>query len=507
MSFTYNSIFDGPNIITKKDLCAILNLDLTRPNLSFSAAEINKAYKARALRFHPDGQSRYEQPIPEQTCNILMNDLALARKYMLDGEDNIPGKAFKDNFTYIAPTDWADIFISMFKATKDGSSTMYQAIDWMHFFSSSLLVLIPLSTYSDGQLNFRYINTFSDELAAIRPYIKDIDGSAVAVFFIILRDYINSAEEINTDQLIAQIKEISPKLLDSLIEDKKLDDLLKAISEAGQELKNTLTDEFINKAQYVTGFWPQLIANMPTWNNIMNVYFISTVFTATSLPKFFNALKVISEVIIKQKGILSFLLASIPLLLLSAVMLPVNLAVQLAIPLTWMALKTAYQVTTNGFLVLFSAINLLIALIPNSNKSIKHEAFSLFEGSFNLGFRLTLNVAIELLDSIIFILSNKSLFSSLQEDMNEFFDAMLDSLRPESLPAEQFATVNPEDQFALVPVDGTSEKPRAQEQEFGFFPKGKFLNNEDIWLKNLLQNLSTAEEQTAENTSTSSYAA
>lgn len=502
MPYSYSSIFDSSNIITKRDLCALLNLDLARANLSFSAAEINKAYKTRALRFHPDGQSRYEQPIPEKVCNALMNDVALAKNYMLNGEDNIPGKAFKNSFTSMASTDWADTLISLFEATKKTRSIISETVDWMYYFSSSLLILIPLSTYSDGQLNFRYFNTFSDELAAIRPYLKDIDGTAVAVFLVILRDYIHSAEEIDPVHLIAQIKRISPKLLDSLIEKNKLDALITAISEAGQELENTLTDEFINKVQYVTGFWPQLIANMPTWANIMNVYFISTVFTATSIPKFFNALKVISEVIIMQKGVLPFSLAAIPMLLLSALLLPVNLAVQLAIPLTWIAIKAAYQATSNSFFVLFAAINLLIALIPNSNQSINHEAFSLFEGSFNLVIRLTLNVAIELLDFLIFILCNKNLLSPLHEDMNELFDALLDFLRPKIPPTDLLDAISPADQHALVPLIDKGMKPQEQDQypakQFEFFHKAAFLNTEDIWLKDLLQNIASGQEQTPE---------
>lgn len=502
MPYSYTSMFDGSNIITKRDLCVLLNLDLAKPNLSFSATEINKAYRTRALRFHPDSQSRYAQPIPEKICNTLMDDIALAKKYMLNGNDNIPGKAFKNNFSSVASTDWADTLISMFKATEETSSIISETVDWMYYFSSSLLILIPLSTYSDGQLNFRYFNTYSGELAAIRPYLKDIDGSAVAVFFVILRDYINNAEEIDTVQLIAQIKKISPKLLDYLIEENMLDDLIRALSEASQELKNTLTDDFINKVQYVTGFWPQLIANMPTWTNIMGVYFISTVFTATSLPNFFNALNVISQVIIMQKGVLPFLLAAIPMLLLSALLLPVSLALQIAIPFTWIIIKAAYQITSNVFFVLLSAMNLLIALIPNSSKSINHEAFSLFEGSFNIIFRLTLNVAIELLDSIIFILCNKSLLSSVHEDMNKLFDAMLDFLRSVAPLTKLLDSISPADQHALVTLDVPGEKPLLQNQDptkkYGFFPKSASLNSEDIWLNILLHNLASAQEQTAE---------
>ena len=94
MPSVYSSIFDGPTVITRKDLCELLNLDTSRVGLRFSSAEIKKAYHKRALRFHPDAQTRFHPSIPAEICNILMNDIVLAKDYMLNGEDNIPGKAF-----------------------------------------------------------------------------------------------------------------------------------------------------------------------------------------------------------------------------------------------------------------------------------------------------------------------------------------------------------------------------------------------------------------------------
>lgn len=52
----YVSLFDRSQIITTRDMCELLNLDINRPHLNFSAAEIRKAYQKRVLRFHPDRQ-------------------------------------------------------------------------------------------------------------------------------------------------------------------------------------------------------------------------------------------------------------------------------------------------------------------------------------------------------------------------------------------------------------------------------------------------------------------
>lgn len=495
MPYTYNSIFDGSSIVTKKDMCNILNLDPSRPNLSFSAAEINKAYKLRALRLHPDSQSRHgDKALPKDICEGAFNDIVLAKDYLLNGEDNIPGKAFKDKLNSFESKDFIDAIIDTLKTIKEGSSTLSETVGWINLVSSNLLVIIALSTYSDRQLNFRYVNEFSEQLAAIRPYLKDIDGTTVAAFLHLLKDTITTAEELDVEELIAQIKLISPELLDSLIAEKKLDALILAVKESGQELKNTLTDDFIDQVEHIVSFWPQLIANIPSWKHITGVYFISLLFTATSLPKFFNALKVISETIIQQKGILPFLITALPMLLVSALMLPVNIVLQLSLPFAWIALKAAFQVMTNGFLVLFSTINLLTSLLPGSTASVKNNAFNLLEGVFNLTLRLPLNIAIELLDSVLFILFNNNPLSPLQEWLNNQFDSLFGSIRPE----REFEVAGDPPLTVVDYVEPAAQReiPEATAQpaqNFSFFPNAKFLNEEDPWLNDLFESISETE--------------
>lgn len=496
MPFVYNSIFDGSNIVTKTDMCTILNLDPTRPGLSFNAAEINKAYKLRALRLHPDSQNRHgDKALPKEVCEAAFNDIVLAKQYLLDGEDNIPGKAFKDAVNAYGSEDFIDLIIETLNEIKAGSQSIAETVSWGYWLSSGLLVTALLSTYSDSQLNFRYVNEFTEQLTAIRPYLENIDGTTVASFLKLIRDSIDTAEALDSEELIAQIKLISPDLLDSLITAQKLDALILAIKESGKELKNTLTDDFIDQVQYLVSFWPQLLANVPTWKQIIGVYFVSLLFTATSLPKFFNALKVISETIIQQKGITPFLLAALPMYLVSALLLPVNIALQLAISFAWIALKSAFQLVTNGFLVVFATINLFTSLLPSSNNSFKTAALDLFEGVFNLTIRLPLNVGIELLDSVLFILCNKNPLSPVQEWVNELFDSVFGIEHPEN----ELDLYSSDETQALIAYESPAlpEKEARDnakpEQNFGFFPKAKFLDERDPWLNDLLNNIASTE--------------
>jgi len=502
MTYTYTSIFEGSSLITKKDLCKILNLDTKRLDLKFSAFEINKAFRARAIFFHPDKQRSASFPIPEEVCNAAINDFVLARKYMLADENNIPGKNFKNNFTPFYSRNWSDTFINLFKDADDGILKIKRIVDWTYFFSSNFLALMPLSTFSNGQLNFRLINTYSKELDIIRPFLKNIDGSNVADFLRFLRDFVKTIETQDIFKLLLKIKEISPKLLESFIEDKKADELILAISKVKNTLSEVLTDEFIDKAQYLTAFWPKFIANIPTWKNILTVYFSSIIFTASSLPKFFNVLKVTSEIILKQKGMLQYLLTMIPFIVLSTLMLSLNLGVHIGFFLSRISFMAVYPLISNSFLVVSSLIGILGTLNPSSDLSVKHNLFSLFEGSFNLTVRFSLNLILELLDSVIYLLSNRNLLSSPQVSINDFFDTMLNYIRPEPRITEKAAPVMSK---KVVPIkeDTTSEKPRTQpaptsSPAFGFFAEEEFLNKEDLWLKNLLENIKNKQEQTEE---------
>lgn len=482
MSMSYTSIFDGPTIITRKDLCAMLNLDMSRPDLKFSDAEIRKAYKLRALRFHPDTQSRFTQPIPIEIGNILVNDIVLARDYLLEGKDNIPGKAFLDKSRNFSGDDWVAIVIGALNALKAGSTTLAFAVPWLSRFSNNYLMIILMSTFLDGQLNLRYINLLSKPLAAIRPLLHDVDGSIIVDYLRRLKRGLADSDSFDVEKLFNELK---AQLPESMTKHPQFDALLPIIKETGAELNKLLDDAFIEHLQHILQFWPQFIVNVPSWKHIIGVYFTSLLLTSSNLLQTFNALRVITEVILEQKGILALVLTALPLTLLSAVIVPLSILSQTFKQLAWIALKAAYLVLVNGFSLLVATINLLRSFSADSDKSFSREAFIILESLFNLTVRLSINILIGVLDAAIYILTSKSPLSSLLDAINAAFDALFNHLRSERgfTQIEADAVVP-----GTIPEPATTSKLPSAAPSFGFFtnPNLPLHNKEDLWLEQLL---------------------
>jgi hypothetical protein len=484
MTIPYTSIFDGPTIITRKDLCGILNLDISRPGLKFSAIEIQKSFKQRLLRFHPDKQSAQNPPIPTDICNILMSDILQARDYMLKGEDNIPGKAcvgnIKKSFT-MESNDWIDALISVLNWIQSETLAISSTIPWISRFSNNFFIILPLSTFSNNQLNFRYVNVFSKELDAIRPYLKDIDGSSLTIFLLQLKNALKSNEQVDIATIIKQLKGNLPEYL---TENKKFDDLLAAIQGANKELKQILTNDFIGHLQHIVQFLISFIVTVPSWRHIVGVYFISLLFTASSVPRYFSATKTVTEVIWEQKGLIGLTLSSLPILILTAALLPLNIAIQLGIQFAWIAQRAFYQILVNSIKLLYSTIN-IARYLYRKDVSLSRSAFTLFESTLNITIRLAFNIAIEVLDTMIFVLTDQSMPNSFQRNFNNWLDSIINSLNPKIAEGLPLITAN-QDKIK-EPLD--HETPS---QTFGFFDSGHapFHNAEDIWLKQLLANLS-----------------
>ena len=501
MPTPYTSIFDGPTIITRVDLCKLMNLDTTRKDLKFSNAEIKAAYRVRALRFHPDTQKQQQIPISAEDCGVLMNDLVMARDYLLNGTDNIPGKAYLRKASEFKPAewtaaDWIATVIGTLQALKTGATTLDFGVTWLYRFSSNILMTGLMSTFINGELNFRFVNFFSDQLAFARPYLKDIDGSTLANFLRQTKETLAQTGQLDVDKLFMQLKGILPE---SMTNNDQFDKLLPELKATGAELQKLLTDDFIDSLQYIIQFWPQFVANLPTWKQIMGVYFTSLIFTSNNLSQTFNALKVITQVIYEHKGGLVLTLMALPLLILTAVVLPISLLSQLSKQLAWFGGKEAIKFIGNGLGLIMSLFQLVGLLSSQSTKTLSSVSFALFESIFNMTIRLAINLIVGLTDIAIYILSSKSPLSPLLDTINEALNTLFNKMRP-VLP-ETPAAPSSEDQHdkdkALVVVktdDKTKTTSDAQKpnHEAGFFsqPKLPLHNQEDIWLNDLLTRLS-----------------
>lgn len=453
---TYTSIFDGANIITKKELCELLDLDTSRPGLSFSSSEIEQAYRKKALLVHPDKQHNKPEPMPVEACNVLMNDIRLARDYLLSGQDNIPGKAFLAKTTNSnEKNEWIDAVIRLLGVVRSSASTISTVVPWASRLSHNFLLVVLLSTFSENQLNFRYVNLFSKELELLRPYLKNIEGRLLTEFLLSLKNAVDSADEAALPKALNKLKELLPK---EITQDKKFDEMLVAMQETVKELKKLLQKDFIGHLKHIMYFWPNFIATVPTWRHIVGVFFVSLLFTAISLPKYANALKTITEVIWKHKGGVGLALSALPMLVLGVALLPLNLVIQSGMQLTLIALRALYQVFANLIEICF-ALSQMYRSFFDSNKSFAVGAFTFMESFFNLTIRLALNVVIDTLNAAIFILSNQNALASLKHALNHGLDSMMAALRPQVKMASQNAQKE-------------SEKPSVQGKDKAQVPTG-----------------------------------
>lgn len=502
--YTYTSIFDGATLITKKDLCILLNLDVNRPNLMFDDSEIRRAYKRRALRFHPDTQQRFDKPIPRDISTLVLGDMERARDHLLRGEDNIPGKAFNSRNIPQDAKAWIDLTINILNGIKDGTVTASKVVNWTNLLSNNFFIVLLFSTYYNSQLNFRFISPLAKALAPIQPYLKDVDGTAFAVFLRECKMQLEQAEKLDSVFIKERLGEILPV---EFTRTENFDQLAVALQDSGKALKELLSDDFINKCQGLIHFWADLVANVPSWKHIIGVYFVSLLFTAGSLPKFVNALKVLSEVIIQNKGIPAFLLAVAPMFVTAALLLPLNMAFHLSTGLMWIALKAAISLLVEGIKLLNAMIRLPFS---QDVQTLKQHTFALFAALFNGSVRLSVNVALESMDKVIFILTNQNVFGALLERINELFDSLFALFRPITGPQAasetglQVAEVRqelPGSQQEIPTRDpGNQQEPPAREprNNTGFFAnQGLPLHNEtDTWLDDLLAKLYPSEEET-----------
>ena len=166
---------------------------------------------------------------------------------------------------------------------------------------------------------------------------------------------------------------------------------------------------------------------------------------------------------------------------------------QFSLQLGWAFLKAVPQAIFNSYSLLVALFHLIP---PHVNYTFQQAGFALFEHGFNLTIRLFINLLIETLDTVIYILTSQSVLGSLQDYVNMFIDNELDALRP---PPTVKAG---EEETALVVADSTNKQPHQQppvQQAGSFFSAAKLPlhNKEDKWLANFLKTY--VEEEPAVN--------
>lgn len=503
MANSYISIFDRNKMITKKDLCEILNLDPSRPKLMFSKTEINKAYKKRLLRVHPDKQRNLEQPIPKKIALILTNDATRAKDYLLNGESNIPGKAFKENLNINDLDSLFDFLVSSLKQIKPTTESIASLFTYLRYASNNFVVLILLSTYSDNHLNFRYINDISKALNIIRPFIKQVNGAAIAN---ILRSLQKALISEDNDASEAAFDSLKQSLPDKIANNAKYDKLILEIKNISEDLKPILDDGFIYRTEIIFNFWPHFIATVPNWKHIIGIYFISMLFSATTLPKFINAYFDISNIVLKQKGKLAFGVFLLPSVLLTILLLPINIATHLTLQGAYLSSKVLYRVISNVFQAFITTCHLIKMALFDTNLSFREEAYKLFEALINLSFRLFIISTLEIVDSFIYVFSGTSPLVELISSLHEKFDNFLLAIKPATKVKIKKELDEEAEQSPLIAINDKSEEtakqqslPSTVENPQGFF-NNPFVNSNDAkdpWLEEALATM--PQKNAAEN--------
>ncbi len=430
-------------------MCEILNLDISRPGLIFSEREINKAYRLRAKLFHPDKQKQYNPSIPNDICGLLMNDIEHAKDYLLLNKDNIT--ADFDDFD-------------------DCIDKLKNAMNLLNYYRNNEFILIwDLAQFSPK--NNIFLSIVYKSLDEYRHFLKDIDADSLNSFLIELNHDLKSNQQENIADIIDKHKQYLPK---RFIENQYFVDFLFATRGKNEELKKLLTERFIGELQHIVKFWTNFIATAPRWKHIVCVYFISLIYTASCIPMIFSATKMITEVIWKQKGAIALTFSSLPILILTTALFPLNIAIHLSFQLITIAMRAFFQILKNSLGFLIAAICLVFSLFIDAI-SLSKCVLLLFESTLNLTIRLAFTITIEVLDAIIFLLTGQSMLSSFQSKFNHWLDSLTNK------------------QLSLITTGKIGEllNDENQRQNSSFFDikNVSFTNKEDIWLKNLMDNL------------------
>lgn len=455
---TYISIFANGHVPSRLEMCQFLNLNTSRPNLEFTKEEINQAYKNRARIFHPD-----KLTFSKEIADLLMIDLRRARILL---ESNV---VFNQEFFESNAADtsrwknvrWEKLIPEMQRVFSDVLSNDIELNPFLDFESNlntwieklgdekyiwevlnefnlfiistyrTFVLPLMLSSFSNNHLNFYSLAKSDLAITKVFSKLKETDLLFDMENGIKVLQEINQllAQKNQLQDLITKIKNIYPNFSFDTENDEKVGNFLIRI-----ELYNNILNLLVNQIEPSI----ELLGPKLSWELIFEVYFLTTFFTANNLVKYSLAFYDIASVIYMKKGKLAFSLIILPLFLLSLTLLPINLALYClpkAISFFFNVLSTLYA----NLISLSSSLTKLLLWPFYQNYSAYETLIKLTQSTFDLTIRLSCYVVFTSLNTLVFYLTNSSMFADLLIYVNKEFDKMFGKVDPNALynPPEQ----------------------------------------------------------------------
>lgn len=491
----YKSLFSKAGIISKLELCEMLGLNTSRTPLNFTASEINKAFKKRALRIHPDKQAFQQIKIPAELCNTLLSDVTRARDHLLKGEENIPGSGIDELIT--SPV----LRTAVSKMSQFNPKALADNIRCVALFAKFSLSIIPLSILFsqftiDHQLYIRYVNFLPKD----RSLLKSFDPKFVTSFLQAVKHICETSELPDKQDLMNRIQEMAATQsflneLPGAFNDPALHAVL-------QYYKPLLEDDVIEAMQTIATSIHQFLTDIPTYSHIIGTYLSSMIFTTDRLIKIIAVYRDLVYVVSEQKNTFDAVKIYASILVLSLVMLPLNIAASIInaeIYLNLLFLTSGYVVADSAFQLVW-ALYLVVADVRNNGVTQSNFGQLLKDVitfAWNISVRYPLEIAIGVIDNLIYWLGGQRVLQSKMNEVVDYLDELHGYWFPKSIHA---VNVNHQKETALTVVSGqhhVEHVPRSDEQPVVPEASSSFLSENDTWLQgilNLVQEQSTADD-------------
>lgn len=493
----YASLFSRKAFITKKDLCEVLNLNLTRPNLAFTEEEINKAYRKRMLDIHPDRQHRkpVEKQLPGTLFTLLAEETKTAKQHLLANQFPIPSTAFNQASSF-ETIKTLSLLTNLIEIVLNDYNTLAATLPYARYFSKDLYVALFLANYYENHLSINFLNTLIPVLEPLRPSLEKTDEKQLSMLLIQIREALNEASEQET---ITTLKKIFPLLqLNEDASTKEFKQFSKAIINGKEPLKKLLSKDLIDNIAKPLHYWRHFILHTPTWPLILCTHFLLTACFSKSIPKFLIAFKELMSLILTHKGMFSFTLSLLPMLILTAIYLPVNIMVQTINQ----ALKLSFQLSAQTYQALYLMLNANIFLLsaifsgdafsPSElmTQNLKQQMTALIENSLVLMIKVPMTLFFNALDIGIYTFFDQVFFNRLLSDIHSELDAFICLIKSK-------LNVNQEAKEEQKPL------PLSQLSFINTSLTVPLFNTEDTWLNNIHNNVQAHLEQEEQTTSSS----